>query len=100
MTCKHKTFHDHTLHQLVDGKSVWVCSACGKDGFWSDSWAYWGSIECAKCGFAAMESVACSTACAEKLGFTSQEPPPKVNRKKAKGHSDHHIASSVLGLNP
>jgi hypothetical protein len=47
---------------------VWTCSHCGAKGEWTDTWSYWGSLECKYCWMADMEWVACSAACAEALG--------------------------------
>lgn len=67
--CTHKTFIDHTSdgYRYPNGKLAWKCSECGLVGPWSDSWSYWGSLECPKCQTADIDWVACSSKCAKAL---------------------------------
>lgn len=54
------------LRHFKDGK-LWICSACGKREPWSESWGYFGNIECTKCMSPAIEYVVCSDACRAQL---------------------------------
>lgn len=58
----HKTLHDHSFRR-EDGVLIWICSACNKRAPWSESWSYFGSIECPRCWVANIERVFCSDAC-------------------------------------
>ena len=61
--CSHKTAHDF-CERHADGSRTWTCSKCGTRGPWTDSWRYYGNIECSSCWMASMDAVACSEACA------------------------------------
>lgn len=66
MSCKHWTLEHHSVRRS-DGSRSWRCSCCGTIGPWSESWSYYGSMECKRCWMADIEWVACSAACAELL---------------------------------
>lgn len=67
--CNHKTLFDHTSNgwRYPNGKLAWNCSNCGATGPWTDSWSYYGNIECLKCQTASMDWVACSDKCAMEM---------------------------------
>jgi len=63
--CPHKTIEDHKVK--MGEHFYWVCTNCGEYGRWNVKWSYWGSYECRKCQTAAIDWVACSDKCAERL---------------------------------
>jgi len=75
MACKHKTMVDHTAkvygtddtYRYHDGKPAWTCSVCGRVGRWTESWGFFGNLECTKCGMACIDVVWCSDACKSKI---------------------------------
>lgn len=68
-SCNHKTFLDHTSNgwRYPTGKLAWNCTNCGAVGPWTETWTYYGSIECLHCQTASMDWVACSEKCALDL---------------------------------
>lgn len=86
MSCTHKTWTDHTTGvRTPDGRNTWICSHCGAIGVWTESWSYYGNLECLKCQTASMEWVACSRECAIALngGRVPRESPISEDRKAA-----------------
>jgi hypothetical protein len=65
--CTHKTRLDFTQGRDEQGRQIWRCSNCGKLGVWTDSWGYWGNLECRRCETAEIERVWCSDECKERL---------------------------------
>lgn len=62
--CDHKTAGDHVVGGDATVRPLtWICSVCGKKFRWTETSSYKGSIECPKCGFAAIEVVCCDEAC-------------------------------------
>ena len=76
--CGHLTLHDHSVVSHI-GRRLWTCSLCRRTGPWEDDWAYFGNVECKRCGFARIDYVLCSSACAEELrstlGLTLEDYP-------------------------
>ncbi len=55
------------IRHFKDGQG-WICSACGtRRATFGESWGYFGSLECVKCGWPAIEWVACSDVCRLRL---------------------------------
>lgn len=77
--CQHLTATDHTTGERVGDRPVWRCSGCGVTSVWRDGWAYFGNIECRRCGEADIESVHCPS-CAERAVPVA---PPEQRRRKA-----------------
>lgn len=57
MSCTHPTIETHKK----DG--AWICSWCTAVFKWGPEASYFGSMECRKCGRAAIAKVFCSTLC-------------------------------------
>lgn len=74
--CSHKTQVDHVVN-FDDIPRIWRCSHCGKTDYWSDSWTYYGNIECKICWATRIDFVACSETCLKELKDTAD------NRQKA-----------------
>lgn len=49
----------------VDGRPVWLCSACGQRV--AATFAYYGEWSCERCNWRALQWVACSLACSQRL---------------------------------
>lgn len=64
-TCDHPPMATFIAFQGKQGARVWRCSVCGTEDVWRDSWGYYGSLECLVCGWAGMQAVFCSDACAD-----------------------------------
>ena len=80
--CNHKTFSD--FPERVGEKLKWKCSHCGKSDFWSDSWGYFGSLECTSCCLANMQFVACSADCMKALKEKHNIVDERVKKPKEK----------------
>ena len=67
--CRHKTAEDFsTLYPPGPASAearvtIWTCSVCGARGRWTDSWQWYGLIECLSCGLEAIDHVVCSDDC-------------------------------------
>jgi len=84
MKCGHKTLKDHS--RLSKGtERLWRCTHCGREGPWADGWAYFGNIECLRCGYAQVDSVACPTCAPGQMapGPPSAPPQPRPRREPA-----------------
>ena len=69
--CAHKTLHDHATQS--GERKIWCCSNCGWTSWWSDSWGYFGNLECKHCWTAQVDVVWCSEECAHQLATTRPE---------------------------
>jgi hypothetical protein len=74
--CSHKADNDHS-RRGNDGVVYWACSCCGLVEAWSEEWRYWGNIECRQCQAAAIDYVACSDWCWDRLHGTKTLRGPK-----------------------
>lgn len=81
-TCKHKTYADFSV--MVGDKRRWTCSHCGKSDFWSESWGYFGTMECTKCSVADIDFVACSDECMKVLAEKHKLVDERVKKPKEK----------------
>ena len=90
MRCDHKTFLNHTNdgERYPDGKLVWHCSGCGLVGPWTESWRYYGNLECLKCQTADMEFVACSDKCWQELCAKHGVPSEPVKHRRGGGKQE------------
>jgi hypothetical protein len=74
---RHKTLVDHSR---LDGETrLWTCSVCRAEAPWSESWGYWGNIECTNCWATRMDEVWCSEACRQVV--LSSKPVEQKRRK-------------------
>lgn len=60
--CEHDVASDHIVRKDGNG-TVWRCAGCGKEGYWTKSWSYWGNDECKQCWRAVIDFVVCSDGC-------------------------------------
>ncbi len=80
--CTHQTQRDHTLRKRVNGRLVWKCSVCEKTGHWTDTWTYYGNIECKRCGWTQIDWVACSDRCKNRFKEFQLDNPPPAGEKE------------------
>jgi len=91
MSCSHKTRENHSrFRQLCGvgdanfvpgGQRVWKCSSCGTEEVWSDSWTWFGALECKQCGWSTIDFVACSKDCLDRLS-KRRKPEPSASRSR------------------
>lgn len=75
--CRHQP-----LAHFKISENEWRCSACKREGVWTDSWSYLGCISCRKChAEPAIELVACSDKCIAAL---EKEPDTNVDIEAAR----------------
>jgi hypothetical protein len=58
LPCSHRTYVHHTAGR-INGRIVWVCTACCYQGFWSRQWAPFCPYPCPKCRKPVIERVLC-----------------------------------------
>jgi hypothetical protein len=97
--CKHKTYRDHTLNPEVR-PLIWRCTACGKTGVWTETWSYFGSIECRICWTADMLFVACSAACLEKLKPRERSYKTEAEKRRAARKAAREKARELMPPKP
>ena len=67
--CTHKAFMSHRVG-VRDGRNVFRCSTCGKQGVWDVTWSYNGRMNCDFCGQPDIKSVNCGCL----AGFRKKKP--------------------------
>ena len=58
----HGKAETHIVRRDGNG-AVWRCSGCGREGYWTKSWSYWGNDECKRCWGTVVDFVVCSDKC-------------------------------------
>lgn len=70
--CTHRTYVHHTAGRL-NGRIVWVCSACAYQGFWDRQWAPFAPLPCPRCRALVVERVLCPQ-CAKRSRESEGKP--------------------------
>lgn len=69
---------------MVGNKRLWTCSNCKAHGLWTESWGYFGTMECSKCWVANIEFVACSDECLKALAEKHKLVDERAKKPKEK----------------
>lgn len=102
--CEGAKFVDDHSTMGTDGVRRWRCAGCGTIAPWGPSWGSQGILECPDCGRQHVDFVACSNACAVKVGASPREPPKRSTRERGRTKDRaacvYAVAQQLAALTP